>query len=163
MRKFLSILILGIVIFSCSTEEDETILFLVRHAEKDLTVDGDNPPLIEEGYQRAERLRDLLEKYEVKEVFSTSYDRNRNTIAPLVEAQNVPLSFYEWHEWHETIEDIKKQKGVFVLCGHGDNLLPIITYLNGELPMEEIGHDDYENLFKLIITADTTYVDLIHF
>lgn len=163
MEKLLGFLLLTLICIGCKSETEDTILYLVRHAEKDTTVQSDNPPLIQEGIERAERLEEIMYKYELNEIYSTAYDRNMNTVQGVADQQGLEIKNYEWHEWHESIDAIKKQKGIFLLCGHGDNLLPMIDYLNAEKPMDHLGHDEYENLFRVIIAKDTAYVDLIRF
>jgi hypothetical protein len=41
-----------------------------------------------------------------------------------------------------------------VICGHSDNLIPIIKSLGATPPVEKIADDEYDNLFKVIITPD---------
>ena len=163
IKSFFAIIILTFLFTSCNMHDDETIIYLVRHAEKDTTVSGDNPPLTQEGEERADLLHELLNKYDIKEIYSTEYDRNINTVKPLATAKDIKIKHYDWYDWQEVIDKIKNKKGIFVVCGHGDNLLPMIEYLNAEKPLSEIGHNDYENLFKVIIYKDTAYVDLINF
>lgn len=36
----------------------------------------------------------------------------------------------------------------------------MITYQGGVQPMEKLGHEEYDNLFKVIVSKDTTIVEV---
>jgi len=161
--SFILILVLLFTSVSCNQKQTETTLYLVRHAEKDTLDKGENPPLIEEGYQRAERLKDVLKNEGIEQVYSTKYDRNLNTVKPLLDLLKKEAQIYDWYDYHSSVDAIKVAGKTTVLCGHGDNLLPIISHLNGKPPYASLGHNDYDNLFKLTILSDTTLVEVIKF
>lgn len=164
MKIEVILLILFISLFyGCVNDTEETILYLVRHAEKDTTDKTDNPQLTVEGEERALKLAEIMQKEDIKAIYSTKYDRNMKTVQPTATLFDLPIKNYEWYDWEETVDKIRKQKGTFLLCGHGDNLLPIIEFLNGETPFSKIGHNEYHNIFKVMIVADTAYVDMIKF
>jgi broad specificity phosphatase PhoE len=163
--SLLSIIFCGVVLLSSCNfeEEDSTVLYLVRHAEKDTTDKSENPPLIEEGYERAQLLLELLGKEKFSSILSTPYDRNINTVLPLATQQGLTIQEYEWYNWHEDIDQLKTKKGTFLVCGHGDNLIPMITHLNGLPPIENLGHNDYSNIFKVTVKKDTSVVEWMKF
>lgn len=152
-----------ITIYSCSSEKKSQTFYLVRHAEKDTTDKSENPQLIPEGYERAENLKDILDTVDFKAVLSTKYDRNINTVKPILDAKIYEVEIYEWYEWHEDIDKLMQKNGNFLICGHGDNLLPMIERLGGDKPMEELGHNEYENLFKVHRKGDEVEVEVIKF
>lgn len=149
--------------WSCDTVVDNQTVYLVRHAEKDTIDKSENPPLIEEGYARANRLLELLDTVNFSEVYSTKYDRNINTVKPLVDAKKIDLKIYEWHNWQADLDQIMRNEGVYLICGHGDNLLPMIEYMGGKKPMEEMGHHEYKNLFKVVRKNGKVEVEVIEF
>jgi len=163
--NYLLIVLLSLLIstISCNQNQTETTLYLVRHAEKDTLNKGENPPLIKEGNQRAGRLKDLLKDEGIDQVYSTKYARNLNTVKPLLEFLNKEAQIYEYYDYHSSLDAIKASKKTTLLCGHGDNLLPIISHLNGKPPYASLGQNEYDNLFKLTILADTTLVEVIKF
>lgn len=147
----------------CIDHSEETIIYLVRHAEKDTTDQTKNPPLTEEGKQRAEKLTDILAKYKIEGIYSTKYDRNINTVRAIAENNNIEIQNYEWYNWKPLLREVKSKKGIYLICGHGDIILPMIDFLNGEKPLQELGHHEYDNLFKIIVEKDTAYIDLMKF
>lgn len=158
-------LLLGLLIISqsCEQKQKETMLYIVRHAEKDTLFEGDNPPLIQAGYTRAEQLKELLKNEGIEQIYSTKFKRNINTIKPLLSTLNLDAKIYDYYGFHSTLDSIKVSTKTTLLCGHGDNLLPIIAHLNGQPPYESLGYNEYDNLFKLTILSDTTLVEVIKF
>ena len=81
-----SLLIASLILLSCKT----TTYYIVRHAEKETanTMTSD-VSLSEIGKQRAEALKDLLQKENIKYIFSTNFMRTRSTAQPLATAINI--------------------------------------------------------------------------
>jgi broad specificity phosphatase PhoE len=163
MRTFIILFIAALSFVSCKQEQPESIIYLVRHAEKDTTDKGEDPVLTEEGMERALRLKGLLKEEKINVIYSTKYDRNLHTVKPIADYLSISPAIYEWSEWTEEVNTMKNNPGIYLLCGHGDNLLPMISALNGQPPMEKIGHYDYQNLFKLSVYKDTTLVEWVLF
>ena len=142
----------SITLMSIETKKDEQTkyIYLVRHAEKDLTDSTDNPPLTPEGELRAQRLVKEFESIEFDQIFSTYYQRNMNTVRPLAEKKNKSIEIYEWKEFENLVNNIKSSASKSILiCGHGDNLIPIIELFGGKSPLKELGHFEYDKLFKI--------------
>jgi hypothetical protein len=58
----------------------------------------------------------------------------------------------------------KKHAGKTVLiCGHGDNLLPMIEYLNGKRPQESLGPHEYDKIFKVDYFKNSAVVTVIKY
>ena len=93
MYKF--IFFIALVLLSCKT----TSYYIVRHAEKETsTTNGtmtSDVPLSNAGKQRAEALKELLQKENIKHVFSTNYIRTKSTAQPLVDAIHIPIQIYD--------------------------------------------------------------------
>ena len=71
-----------------------TTVYLVRHAEKDLTPGLNDPALTAAGRQRAIALRDSLAPRNPVALFTTDTRRTRETLAPLEAAlQLTPMSY----------------------------------------------------------------------
>jgi len=47
----------------------------------------------------------------------------------------------------------------YLISGHSNTILPIISYLNGALPQANINENEYNKLFKIIVGTDTTLVE----
>lgn len=157
---FFYIIWVGIFCWSCSpkntSDASETIIYLVRHAEKDLNDTTDNPSLTTEGYARAEKLVGELSDVQPDAIYSTRYQRNINTVKPLAEKYGVEIQKYEWHDTEALANIILEDHlgETVVVCGHGDNLLPLITQLGAEPPLDSLGDYEYDNIFKVMLGTE---------
>jgi 2,3-bisphosphoglycerate-dependent phosphoglycerate mutase len=149
MKKLVLLLIAGFLL-SCQQDINRTV-YLVRHAEKDLTDKTDNPPLTQIGVQRAMSLADRLKDEEIAAIYSTPLQRTTQTVFPLSDLKRVKIEFYEWNDYAGLKKRINglKNKGAVVICGHGNNLLPIIRTLGSIPPLDSIGHDEYDHIFVI--------------
>jgi phosphohistidine phosphatase SixA len=152
--QYLLIILFASTLFSCENHKEQTTIYLVRHAEKDTTVDQYNPPLIEAGIKRAESLVRELENKNIKYIYSTKLDRTINTVKPLSKAKNRKIHIYEYHKWQTMLDSLKSISGTHLICGHGDNLLPMIDYLGANVGKDKLGHQEYDNLFKVTIKEE---------
>ena len=83
------VIIAGRVTLSLSAGAMGTTVIVVRHAEK---VDhSTNPNLSPEGFERAERLSNLLRYTNVKALFATQFKRTQQTLVPVVSENSTEL------------------------------------------------------------------------
>lgn len=165
MIRFTILLILSVFFISCSESlTQDKVIYLVRHAEKDLTDTTDNPALTADGIARSEELVNVLKAEKIDGFYSTKYQRNMNTLQPLAKLKSKDIQVYEWHDWEPMLEIIKKSTDeTFIISGHGDNLLPMIVYLGAEQPLEKLGHEEYDNIFKVTLSNKDTLVEVIKY
>lgn len=171
MRNFDLILVIillvsGMAIFTaCGGEEYTTTVYLVRHAEKDLSDTSSNPPLSRDGFARAQTLKDMLANERIEAIFTTFYRRNMQTLQPLAQHKNLEMRSYEADEWQPMVEFIKENMKGFkvVICGHSNNLLPMIEGFGGNPPIDSIGENVYDKIFKVIIKPNETQVEMIEY
>jgi phosphohistidine phosphatase SixA len=133
-----------------------TVVYLVRHAEKDMSNPGDkNPPLTEQGNTRAQHLADKLKKEKVGAIYSTKFDRTMSTVKPLAEQKKLAIKEYHGLDYEALKKQIEANKGkTIVICGHSDNLIPIMKAFGAIPPVEKIADTEYDNLFKMVVTPD---------
>lgn len=168
-KALIAVFSMALLLISCGQKNDITTFYLVRHAEKaernTMLNKDENPPLTEKGKARANRLRELLGQQEIASIYSTSYNRNMNTVKPLADAKNISIENYEWHKWQPMLDEaLANHTGKTVLiCGHGDNLLPMIEYLGGNKPQESLGPHEYDKIFKVEVGSQATKVEVIHY
>jgi len=131
-----------------------TTVYLVRHAEK-ITADpqDQDPGLTPEGFKRAEDLKQFLKNEEIDVFFTTPYKRNKMTLTPVAQGRKVLV--YEAHDFKNLKERILRDyngKTVLVV-GHSNTLIPLIEAFGGKKPLAEIPDSQYDNIFKLKISA----------
>lgn len=144
-----------------------TTVYLVRHAEKDLSDPGDqDPALTPLGQERAEALRAELEGTKIDALYATKYKRTQNTLLPMSNARNLPIQIYEANDFTGLKSKIQEQHtgNTIVIAGHSNTLLPIVEALGAKRPVPEISDRQYDYLFKVIVAPDgSATVETEHF
>ena len=160
----LSRIFILLAFFTACSESQPTVVYLVRHAEKDLNDTTENPPLTTAGLERAERLKEAINVEQIDGIYSTHFERNIATVNPLAQKHGLEINTYDWYNWHSMVDGIKNAEGkTYVICGHGDNLLPMIEYMAGRSPIDSLGKYEYDKIFRVEISSDTTIVEMISY
>ena len=161
MKKLIPFLLVVLFVFpSCKehTEKNEDVIatyYLIRHAEKDRSDKTNrNPELTEEGLQRAENWAKHFKDLKFDAVYSTDYNRTKQTAMPTATANNVELQFYNPSDM-KIEEFIKSTKGKTVLIvGHSNTTPKFANGLLGEEKYEDIADDNNANLYIVTITKN---------
>ena len=160
MRKLLIYAFLGLTIFlvSACQPENETLVFVVRHAEKVITEETDDPVLTEKGQLRAEKLFSSLQLDTVHALYSTDFKRTKATLLPLAEQFGLKLNLYEAHDFAGLAEKISAENSGqnVVVAGHSNTVLPIIEALGAMPPLDSIGEDDYGYIYRVSLAGEPT-------
>jgi 2,3-bisphosphoglycerate-dependent phosphoglycerate mutase len=137
----------------CYSQENElTTLILIRHAEKEK--DGSKDPVLSaDGVRRAERLCHIFEKTQIDAVYSTDYNRTRQTVSPLAKIKNVPVDLYTVDPASNYVDKIlETMRGKTVLiCGHSNTIPSIVNKFRGEKEVEDFPDTEYNNILILVI------------
>lgn len=128
---------------SVNPSQNQTTWVLFRHAEREEGMDR----LSEEGQARAELIRQLGEILPVAAIYTTDYQRTRQTVAPLSKSSGLSVQLYDPREqdwWKEAAEQ-HAGKVIFV-AGHSNTTIALATAISGQAfsPMTE---DQYDRLF----------------
>ena len=93
MKSFVALLFIFFILGCLNIDAQNITIILLRHAEKDVSplANKDDPDLTVAGQQRAERLFEVIRKYEPEQIFSTVYKRAKFTAFPL--AQQIDLHY----------------------------------------------------------------------
>lgn len=146
------IIIIIIVIFPCfypcifTPPEEVTTVFIVRHAEYDLTTEHLNP----NGVERAEALARTLCEADVTVIFATSIIRTQETAQPLATAKELQLNIY--NNIDTLVDEVKTEHAgkVILIVGHSPTVPEIINSLIGETSGYSVGND-FHNLFVVFL------------
>ncbi|MBN4084738.1 histidine phosphatase family protein [Flavobacteriaceae bacterium AH-315-B10] len=163
--KHLFTLILTILIisptFSQETIEvkentlETTTYYFIRHAEKDRSdVTNKNPNLIQKGIFRAAKWSYVLEHVKFDAVYSTDYNRTKQTAQPTAEKNNLEITIYNSSGFNSE-EFIKNTKGKTVLIvGHSNTTPMFVNAVIGNQKYKSI--DDSNNANLYIVTISST-------
>ena len=139
------------------TAPQDTVVYLVRHAEK---VTGENagrdPELTPEGKARAKQLADLLADEKITKIYSSDYIRTRDTAGPTAEMNGVKVEIYNPRNLQELADRIKATKAHYLVVGHSNTIPETVEALGGVggSPIEE--KSEYDRLYVVTILADGT-------
>lgn len=126
--------------------EQVTTFYLVRHAEKDY---GDDPILIKQGEERAERLKEILKNVDLAAVYSTDTKRTQSTARPTAQDHNLKIVSYEpslLRELSEKLRSLYRGK-VVLIVGHSNTTPAMANYLTDSDEHPRFSELDYTNLY----------------
>ncbi|GAB2783287.1 phosphohistidine phosphatase SixA [Hymenobacter luteus] len=135
-----------------------TVVYVVRHAEKEATPGLQDPPLTAAGQQRAQILADTLRKAPITAAFSTATTRTRSTAAPLAAARSLTVQPYEAGQLAALATRIRREyrgKAVLVV-GHSNTILETVEALGAKRPVSAVQDSEYDYLLEVRLPADTT-------
>jgi broad specificity phosphatase PhoE len=130
---------------------DDTVFFVVRHAEKANV--GSDPALSSAGEKRAEQLKDSLKHLNVDAIFHTDFIRSKATAKPLADELHITPETYDdpTQSWVDNVVAARKGKRTLIV-GHSDTVNIIVNSLTGKT-IPAIG-EHFDNLFIVVISDD---------
>ncbi|MBS1950101.1 MAG: hypothetical protein OJF59_000140 [Cytophagales bacterium] len=154
--KLISILILLLAVSDAFSQQEWLTTFIfVRHAEKEsaqgkmMTKD---PVLSNEGKTRAQHLAEVLSKTEIASVYSTPYQRTRQTVGPLAQAKSLEVKEYDPATLQEIDRMLNDNKGkTAVVCGHSNTIPRLANYLTGKETYSDFAENDFGNLLIICV------------
>ena len=144
-------------------ESDEIFtIYLVRHAEKELSADNPkDPPLTKCGEQRAESLSTFFEAIDLDVIYSTEYQRTKDTAQPVAKKKEKGVEFYD----PQKLDDFAKlliENGQDVLVVGHSNTTPVLAgLLVGEalVPFDE---SIYNRIYQVVLYKDKGRLHVLH-
>lgn len=130
MKKLFLLFSLLLLLGACTSPNSPKTIYIVRHAEKQLV--GNDPELAYVGNVRALKLAQILEKEEIKHVFSTDYIRTRNTAKPTADKAGVEIEIYDPNNHDALVEELRKREGNILVVGHSNTVSQVANYFVGE-------------------------------
>jgi len=130
-----------------------TNYYLIRHAEKDRSdKTNKDPHLTEKGQQRAENWATILKDVKFDAVYSTDYNRTKETAIPTAKSNGVELKFYSPRNL-DLKEFLMKTKGKNVLIvGHSNTTPMFANGLLGKKTYEMMDENNNGSLYIITLT-----------
>jgi phosphohistidine phosphatase SixA len=115
-----------------TTPDSETIILVIRHAEKS-TEPGQDPPLNAAGEARARELVHVTRTANVEKIYASEFLRTRQTVQPLATALGLPVdaSFQAKDPAGLANDILTNQRGRTVLVAQHSNTVPQLIELLG--------------------------------
>lgn len=137
---------------------EPTFIYLVRHGEK-AGSDGD-PDLTAQGRARAANIGAMLRKTGIRNVYSTSTARTRQTAAPAAALLSLPVREYDARKPEQLVAEVKAAGGNALVVGHS-NTVPKLVSLFGGTPGSDIAEDEFDRVYQLIVGSDGSVTTVV--
>jgi len=96
-----------LIIFATPPSYAQEAIFLIRHAEQ--MIDVEDPPLTEVGQKRAMAWADILQKSDIKVVYTSKKRRTKQTGEPIAQALNIPSQSVSRKDVSQLVDLIRTQ------------------------------------------------------
>lgn len=150
MKKIVAIMIL---LFSLTSFSQTTTFIVLRHAEK--ADNSKDTNLSADGLIRAEELRKTLASVNVNAVYSTPYNRTKQTVTPLATEKGITITEYPANKPYKEFvnELISAHHGkTVVIVGHSNTVPEILKVLSNNNFNVSISENQFDNLFVVTLT-----------
>lgn len=134
--------------------EGITTIYLVRHAEKVITPDDPDPPLSEAGRTRAAALPGALGPVRLDVIYSSDYQRTRDTVAAVADKFGLKVELYDPGDASAFAATLRTHTGAQVLVAGHSNTIPALLAELGVAAPVVIANDQYGDLFVVTTRAD---------
>lgn len=132
--------------------QDATVVYLVRHGET--APDGTrNPPLSEEGRDRARALARALADAGVTHLHSTELARTQQTGAPIAGATGLEIASYDPRDLEGFAARLRATPGRHLVLGHSNTTPALVAALGGD-PGAPIAEDEHDRLYVVVLGAN---------
>ena len=134
-----------------------TVVVLARHAEKDVSSIQD-PPLSEEGEQRAQRLAQMFGRSKgigkIDAIYASGARRAQQTAAPLAERLGKQVIVVPASDTKGLVSRVMHEHDgdTVLIVGHS-NTAPELIHELGDIDVPPIGDDEYDTLYVLSIPS----------
>ena len=142
--------------------QETTTYYFVRHAEKDRSDPSNKDPhLMQKGVFRAAKWSYILEHVKFDAVYSTDYNRTRQTAQPTAEKNNVEITIYNPKELNnEDFINNTKGKTVFIV-DHSNTTPTFVNAVIGKEKYEDIDDSNNANLYIVTISGSGEISDML--
>lgn len=163
--KTISLILTCLFMATAWSQEQTTTIYLIRHAEKAEGAATADPGLSDAGKKRAEKWASYFNDKNIDAIYTTPYNRTKETIAPVARGaangKSVSVSVYEPRELSLNILNDKHKGKTLLVVGHSNTIPAYINQLTGESRYTDMQESDYSNLYIITINGDKITHELV--
>ena len=153
MKTLYSLLLAASIALPLQAFAETYHIYVTRHGEKAVS-DSKDPPLTAAGEARARRIALMLKDAGIRQVYSTAYQRTRQTATPTAQQFGLPVQSYDPGKQAEFARQLRSAGGGnALLVGHSNTVPDLVRQLGGE-PGADIADDEYSRLYHLTVSND---------
>ena len=156
MKNLFYFLLVALSITACTTSPKPKTIYIVRHAEKQLT--GDDPELSVAGNARSVKLSQILADQNIRHIYSTDYQRTRLTAKPTADQAGISINSYDPQKHDELVEKLKSQEGNMLVIGHSNTVSQLANYFVGDgNKFQDLNDSEYNFIYIVTIAEDGSF------
>jgi phosphohistidine phosphatase SixA len=136
------------------------IIYLIRHAEKDTSVQN-NPSLSNRGVKRSQNLERMLQGTQIDKIFSTMYNRTILTVSDVAAAKGMKIEPYKPAGMRQLAIDILSGNigQRFLIVGHSNTTKSMVNVLlSDNFYTDGIDESDYDNFYIVLASKEKNEV-----
>ncbi len=134
-------------------------VILLRHAEKDISEGADtaNPELSAAGNLRAQKLVEIINKYQPDAIYSSNYLRTRATVRPLARKRRMMTQIYDPRNLNQMRDLIVSGKiKRIVVVGHSNTTPELANLLIKQDKYKNLAESEYDKIWIIKIKRNKT-------
>lgn len=136
-----------------STEGSISTYYFIRHAEKDRSDKTNRDPhLTEIGKARANHWSNILKHVKFDAIYSTDYNRTKETAHPTARANNLDLTIYDASAINDEKFKTDNNGKTVLIVGHSNTPPEFVNTIIGENKYDDIDDSNNGNLYIVTIT-----------
>ena len=152
--KIIFSFLLGLFLFvfggSVYAQHKKLTVILLRHAEKDLSEGANtaNPELSEAGKLRAQKLIEVVRRYQPDAIYSTGYIRTKATVTPLARKGRHMILMYDPRNLNQMRDLILSGKlKTILIVGHNNTTPALANLLIGQEKYKTLAETEYDKIW----------------
>lgn len=145
-----------------SNNDNSSTYYFIRHAEKDRSdKTNKDPNLILDGILRAVKWSTVLDNIDFDAIYSTNYNRTKETAQPTAEKNNLDITIYDPRniDAQSFLEQTKGKKVLVV--GHSNTTPMFVNKLLGKEKYKQIDDSNNANLYIVTISSSGEISDTL--
>lgn len=147
---------------SISNNDNSSTYYFIRHAEKDRSdKTNKDPNLVLDGILRAAKWSIVLDNIDFDAIYSTNYNRTKETAQPTAEKNNLDITVYDPRniDAKSFLEQTKGKKVLVV--GHSNTTPMFVNKLLGKEKYKQIDDSNNANLYIVTISSSGEISDTL--
>lgn len=138
------------------TNTESTVYYLIRHAEKNRSVNHEDPELTNKGLERANNWATIFKDVKFDYIYSTTYKRTMQTSTPTANSKKIEILNYDANQLNDKDFQEKTKGKTVLVVGHSNTTPAFVNAIIGENKYQDINDKDNGKLFIVTLNPKAT-------
>jgi len=169
MKYLLTFFLLFLFVLPSSAQDslmvqknEPSTFYFIRHAEKDRSDKTDrNPHLIQTGLLRSAKWSYVLENVKFDAIYSTDYNRTKETAGPTAEKNEIDITLYDPRNIDGNAFKTANQGKTVLVVGHSNTTPMFVNAILGMDKYPQIDDSNNANLYIVTISGSGEVTDVL--